>query len=94
MKITTLFRVCDLLPPPQCNLCQNGSLEFLGVNQKRDYDLDPGCVMALEGEASFPKDMDDTNKKDILAKAHSAILQSLGDEVLMEIVDQTSASSL
>nr|GFA14863.1 retrovirus-related Pol polyprotein from transposon TNT 1-94 [Tanacetum cinerariifolium] len=53
-----------------------------------------GCAVALEGEDKFPKDMKEEVKKEIMAKAHSAILLSVTDEVLQEVVDQTTAFEL
>ena len=40
-----------------------------------------------------PKDMADEIKIDILMKAHSAILLSLIDEVLREVVDQSDENT-
>nr|GEW60947.1 retrovirus-related Pol polyprotein from transposon TNT 1-94 [Tanacetum cinerariifolium] len=53
-----------------------------------------GCAVSLEGEDKFPKDTKEEVKKEIMAKAHSAILLSITDEVLREVVDQTTASEL
>ncbi|GJR40728.1 retrovirus-related pol polyprotein from transposon TNT 1-94 [Tanacetum coccineum] len=53
-----------------------------------------GCVVALEGEDKFPKDTKEEVKKEILEKAHSVILLSITDEVLREVVDQTTAFGL
>ncbi|GKD07190.1 hypothetical protein Tco_1186875, partial [Tanacetum coccineum] len=53
-----------------------------------------GCAVALEGEDKFPKDTKEEIKKEILEKAHSAILLSITDEMLQEVVDQTTASGL
>ncbi|GKE13525.1 retrovirus-related pol polyprotein from transposon TNT 1-94 [Tanacetum coccineum] len=52
-----------------------------------------GCAVALEGEDKFPKDTKEEVKKEILEKAHSAILLSVTDEVLREVVDQTTTAS-
>nr|GEV29833.1 retrovirus-related Pol polyprotein from transposon TNT 1-94 [Tanacetum cinerariifolium] len=43
-----------------------------------------GCAVALEGEDKFTKDTIEEVKKEIMAKAHSAILLSVTDEVLQE----------
>nr|GEV36562.1 kinesin-like protein KIN-8A isoform X2 [Tanacetum cinerariifolium] len=45
-------------------------------------------------ENKFPKDMKEEVKKDIMAKAHSAILLLVTNEVLWDVVDQTKASAL
>nr|GEV72701.1 retrovirus-related Pol polyprotein from transposon TNT 1-94 [Tanacetum cinerariifolium] len=50
-----------------------------------------GCV---EGEDKFPKDTKEEVKKEIMVKDHSAILLSVTDEVLREVIDQTTASEL
>nr|GEY85753.1 retrovirus-related Pol polyprotein from transposon TNT 1-94 [Tanacetum cinerariifolium] len=52
------------------------------------------CAVSLEGEDKFPKDTKEEVKKKIMAKAHSAILLSITNEVLREVVDQTTASEL
>ena len=53
-----------------------------------------GCVEALEGEAKLPNDMSTKRKVDILTKTHSAIMLSLTNEVLREIVDRMSVDGL
>nr|GEX70564.1 retrovirus-related Pol polyprotein from transposon TNT 1-94 [Tanacetum cinerariifolium] len=53
-----------------------------------------GYAVALEGEDKFLKDTKEEIKKEIMAKAHSAILLSVTDEVLREVVDQTTVSEL
>lgn len=55
----------------------------------RAFLVQRGCVTALEGEIKLPKVMAKSLKKDILAKAHIAIILSLVNEVLWEVVDQT-----
>nr|GEU74030.1 retrotransposon protein, putative, unclassified [Tanacetum cinerariifolium] len=47
-----------------------------------------GCAVALEGEDKFLKDMKEEVKKEIMAKAHFAILLSVTDEVLRESIDE------
>nr|GEW85214.1 hypothetical protein [Tanacetum cinerariifolium] len=47
-----------------------------------------------KGEDKFPKDKKEELKKEIMAKFHSAILLSVTDEVLREVVDQMTASWL
>ncbi|GJY72423.1 hypothetical protein Tco_0476126 [Tanacetum coccineum] len=51
-------------------------------------------AVALEGEDKFLKDMKEEVKKEVMAKAHSVILISVIDEVLWEVVDQTTPSGL
>ena len=73
----------------------NGSNDFtLWKVKMKALLVQQGCAAALEGEAKLPKDMTDAVKKDILTKAHSAILLSVTDEVLREIVDQTTTMGL
>ncbi|GKE18328.1 hypothetical protein Tco_1425905 [Tanacetum coccineum] len=73
----------------------NGSNDFtLWKVKMRALLVQQGCAVALEGEDKFPKDMKEEVKKEILEKAHSAILLSVTDEVLREVVDQTTASGL
>ena len=71
----------------------NGSNDFtLWKVKMRDLLVQRGCVAALEGVEKRPKDMSDDKKVNIMTKAHSAIVLSLTDEVLREVVDQTTAS--
>lgn len=53
-----------------------------------------GSVVVLKEEAKIPKDMVFKRKVNILARAHNIILLSLIEEVLGEVVDQISASTL
>ena len=53
-----------------------------------------GCVTALEEEEKLSEKLKEGEKAEILAKAHSAILLSLTDEVLREVVDQKTAAGL
>uniref|UniRef100_A0A251V331 Putative zinc finger, CCHC-type n=1 Tax=Helianthus annuus TaxID=4232 RepID=A0A251V331_HELAN len=53
-----------------------------------------GIVDALAGEAKLPAGLTDKEKKDILEKAHSAIILSLGDRVLREVSKETSAAGI
>ncbi|XP_051136598.1 uncharacterized protein LOC127255207 [Andrographis paniculata] len=53
-----------------------------------------GCAAALEEEDKFPKDTNEEVNKEILTMAHSAILLSVTDEVLREVVDQTTSFEL
>ena len=73
----------------------NGSNDFtLWKVKMRALLVQQGCAFALEGEDKFPKDTEEDVKKQIMAKAHSVILLSVNDEVLWEVVDQTTASGL
>lgn len=53
-----------------------------------------GVVDALAGEANLPTELTDKEKKDVLEKAHSAIILSLGDRVLREVSKETSAAGI
>ena len=71
----------------------NGSNDFtLWKVEMKALLVQQGYAVALEGEAKLPKDIAAERKVDILERAHSAILLSLTDEVLREVVDQTSAN--
>ncbi|GKD42095.1 retrovirus-related pol polyprotein from transposon TNT 1-94 [Tanacetum coccineum] len=73
----------------------NGSNDFtLWKVKMRALLVQQGCAVALEREDKFPKDTKEEVKKEILEKANSAILLSVTDEVLWEVVDQTTASGL
>ncbi|GKD86759.1 retrovirus-related pol polyprotein from transposon TNT 1-94 [Tanacetum coccineum] len=73
----------------------NGSNDFtLWKVKMRALLIQQGCAVALEGDDRFPKDTKEEVKKEILEKAHSAIFLSVTDEVLREVVDQTTASEL
>ena len=49
-----------------------------------------GCETTLEGDAKLPKDMKAKRKVDIRARAHNSIFLCLTDEVLREVMYQTS----
>ena len=53
-----------------------------------------GLWKALKGKNALPGTLSDEEKEDLLERAHSAILLSLGDEVLREIVDEEIAVGL
>ena len=53
-----------------------------------------GVVDALKGEDKLPEGLTDKEKKDMLEKAHSAIILSLGDRVLREVSKETSAAGI
>ena len=52
------------------------------------------CELALEGEAKLQADLTSTQKKALMKKAHSAILLSLGDEVLGKVSGEKTADKL
>ena len=56
--------------------------------------VQPGCAAALEGEGKLLEGLKAAEKTKILARAHSAILLSLTDEVLREVIDETTAAGL
>jgi len=47
-----------------------------------------GLEKALEGEKILPANLSEKEKKDFLDKAHSALILSLGDKVLREILKE------
>ena len=51
-------------------------------------------VESTKGQECFAATLSDEEKEDLLEWAHSAILLSLGDEVLREIVDEEIAVGL
>uniref|UniRef100_A0A803Q9V2 Uncharacterized protein n=1 Tax=Cannabis sativa TaxID=3483 RepID=A0A803Q9V2_CANSA len=46
------------------------------------------------GEKALPEAISDKDKKEILAKAHSAIILNLGDKVLRKITKETTATRI
>ncbi len=73
----------------------NGSNDFtLWKVKMRAILVQQGCAVAIDGEGRLPENLKAEERAEILAKAHSAILLSLTDEVLREVVDETSAASL
>ncbi|KAI3779090.1 hypothetical protein L2E82_08575 [Cichorium intybus] len=71
----------------------NGSNDFtLWKVKMKALLVQQGCAVAVEGE--YAKDTTDAVKKEIEGKAHSAILLSLTDEVLREVVDQPTAAGI
>ena len=52
------------------------------------------CELALEGEEMLPAELTAAQKRVIMKKAYSAILLSLGDEVLGEISGEKTADKL
>nr|GEY18037.1 retrovirus-related Pol polyprotein from transposon TNT 1-94 [Tanacetum cinerariifolium] len=73
----------------------NGSNDFtLWKVKMRALLIQQGFAVALEGEDKFLKDTNEEVKKETMTKAHSTILLSVIDEVLREVVDQTTASEL
>ena len=73
-------------------------------NEKNDFSLwcvkmrallvQEGLWKALKGKDALPATLSDEEKEDLLERAHSAILLSLGDKVLREIVDKETAVGL
>ncbi|KAF5775409.1 putative RNA-directed DNA polymerase [Helianthus annuus] len=53
-----------------------------------------GVVDALKGEDRLPNELSAKEKKEILEKAHSAIILSLGDRVLREVSKEASAAGV
>lgn len=53
-----------------------------------------GLVKALNGKDKLPNSLTDEQKDELMERAHNTILLSLGDEVLQEVADVTTAPSL
>nr|CAN60557.1 hypothetical protein VITISV_035871 [Vitis vinifera] len=53
-----------------------------------------GLQDALKGEKDIPKTLSEKEKNDILEKAQSAIILSLGDKALREVSKETSAAAI
>ncbi|KAJ0869659.1 putative RNA-directed DNA polymerase [Helianthus annuus] len=53
-----------------------------------------GVVDALKGEDKLPVGLSDKEKKEIMEKAHSEIVLSLGDRVLREVSKETTAAGI
>lgn len=53
-----------------------------------------GLEEALAGEEKMSETLKANEKKDILAKAHSALILSLGDKVLQEVSKETTAAAI
>ena len=73
----------------------NGKNDFsLWRVKMRALLVQKGLWKALKGKDALPATLSDEGKEDLLERAHSAILLSLGDEVLREIVDKETAAGL
>ncbi|KAI4328696.1 hypothetical protein L6164_021031 [Bauhinia variegata] len=73
----------------------NGSNDFtLWKVKMKAFLVQQGCAAALDGEENLPETMEATEKASFMAKAHSAIPLSLGDEVLREVANETDAALL
>ena len=59
-----------------------------------DLLVQQGVVDALLGEEKMSNTFSNDKKKDILAKAHSLIILSLGDKVLREVSKEVTSASL
>ena len=78
--------------------------EIEKFNEKNDFSLwcvkmcalsvQEGLWKALKGKDALPATLSNEEKEDLLERAHSAILLSLGDEVLREIVNEETAVGL
>lgn len=53
-----------------------------------------GTVAALGGENNLPATLSEKEKREIMEKAHSAIILSLGDRVLREVTKETTAAGV
>lgn len=53
-----------------------------------------GLAMALESESKMPDTLTKVQKTDILQKAHSSLILSLGDKPLREVAKETNAAAI
>ncbi|KAL4632089.1 hypothetical protein ACB092_04G026400 [Castanea dentata] len=73
----------------------NGKNDFsLWRVKMRTLLVPQGLWKALKGKKALPAMLSSEEKEDLLEWAHNAILLSLGDEVLKEIVDEEIAAGL
>ena len=73
----------------------NGSNDFTLWKLKMKVILvQQKCEEAIEGEEKLPVELTVAQKAEAVKRAHSAILLSLADEVLMEVADETTAAGL
>lgn len=56
--------------------------------------IQPGLADALQGDKGFSDKISDTQKKEIMGKAHSAIILCLTDKVLREVAKETTAAGV
>src|SRR3954471_23054695 len=75
--------------------------KFTGVNdfglwrlKMKALLVQQGCLEALKGEAAMNAALTAAEKTNMIEKAHSAILLSLGDKVLRQVSKETTASGL
>ena len=60
----------------------------------RAFLVQQGLEDALNGEKNLPTTLSEKEKKEILDKAHSALILSLGDRVLREVSKEKSAAAI
>ena len=73
----------------------NGKNDFsLWRVKMRALLVQKGLWKALKGKDALPATLSDEGKEDLLERAHSAILLSLGDEVPRETVDEDTVAGL
>ena len=53
-----------------------------------------GCAATLNEESKLPEGLSQTQKIDILSKAHSTLLLCLTDDVIREVIDEDTAAGL
>lgn len=53
-----------------------------------------GIEKALAGEAKLPSSLSTEEKKDMLDKAHSTLILSLGDKILREVSEEKTAAAV
>ncbi|WRX23839.1 GAG-pre-integrase domain - like 7 [Theobroma cacao] len=78
--------------------------EIEKFNGKNDFSLwrvkmcallvQQGLLKALKGKEHLPSNLSDSEKDDIMEKAHSVILLALSDEVLREVTNEESAAAV
>ena len=74
----------------------NGSNDFtLWKLKMRALLVQQKCAAAIEGDERLEAmGLSEAEKDEVVARAHSAILLSLADEVLREVADETTAVGL
>ena len=53
-----------------------------------------GLDDALKGMSGLPETMSDQDKKDLMQKAHSAIILGLGDKVLKKMLEERTTAGI
>lgn len=73
----------------------NGKNDFgLWRLKMRAFLVQQGLGEALKGENSLPPTLSESERKEKMDKAHSALILSLGDKVLREVSKETTAAAI